>query len=105
MPWAARRGGGADARRQVRRLGHRDGARPRLPVRRRGGQPEDPGRPPRPAAGGRRPREDLDRLRGPTGLDLGGREPAETALSIMAEVVAARFGGTGVPMRERAATG
>ncbi|MFN8521214.1 MAG: XdhC family protein, partial [Chloroflexota bacterium] len=48
---------------------------------------------------------DLDRLRGPIGLDLGGREPAETALSIIAEVVAARFGGTGVPMRERAATG
>jgi xanthine dehydrogenase accessory factor len=46
--------------------------------------------------------EDLDRLRGPIGLDLGGREPAETALSIMAEVVAARFGGSGVPMKELA---
>jgi xanthine dehydrogenase accessory factor len=49
--------------------------------------------------------EDLDRLRGPIGLDLGGREPAETALAIMAEVVAARFGGSGRPMKERAATG
>jgi xanthine dehydrogenase accessory factor len=48
--------------------------------------------------------DDLARLRGPIGLDLGGREPAETALSIMAEVVAARYGGSGVPMRERAAT-
>jgi xanthine dehydrogenase accessory factor len=47
----------------------------------------------------------LARLRGPIGLDLGGREPAETALSIMAEVVAARFGGSGVPMKERAAAG
>ena len=47
--------------------------------------------------------DDLARLRGPIGLDLGGREPAETALSIMAEVVAARYGGSGVPMRERAA--
>jgi xanthine dehydrogenase accessory factor len=47
--------------------------------------------------------EDLARLRGPIGLDLGGREPAETALSIMAEVVAARYGGSGIPMRERAA--
>jgi xanthine dehydrogenase accessory factor len=46
---------------------------------------------------------DLDRLRGPIGLDLGGREPAETALAIMAEVVAARFGGTGVPLKQRAA--
>lgn len=48
--------------------------------------------------------DDLDRLRGPVGLDLGGREPAETALAIMAEVVAARFGGSGRPMRERAAS-
>lgn len=48
--------------------------------------------------------EDLDRLRGPIGLDLGGREPAETALAIMAEVVAARFGGTGRPLRDKATT-
>lgn len=47
------------------------------------------------------PEEDLDRLRGPIGLDLGGREPAETALAIMAEVVALRFGGSGRPMRAR----
>ncbi len=46
--------------------------------------------------------EDLDRLRGPIGLDLGGREPAETAVAIMAEVLAARYGGTGRPMRDRA---
>ena len=45
---------------------------------------------------------ELDRLRGPVGLDLGGRAPAETALSIMAEIVAERRGGTGRPMRERA---
>jgi xanthine dehydrogenase accessory factor len=44
----------------------------------------------------------LDRLRGPIGLDLGGRLPAETALSIMAEVVAERRDGTGRPMRELA---
>ncbi len=43
----------------------------------------------------------LSRLRGPIGLDLGGREPAETALSIMSEVLAARYGGSGAPMRER----
>jgi xanthine dehydrogenase accessory factor len=49
--------------------------------------------------------EDLARLRGPIGLDLGGREPPETALAIMAEVVAARYGASGVPMRERAAAG
>jgi xanthine dehydrogenase accessory factor len=45
---------------------------------------------------------DLARLRGPVGLDLGGRAPAETALAILAEIVAERFGGSGVPMREQA---
>ncbi len=45
--------------------------------------------------------EELARLRGPIGLDLGGRAPAETALAIMAEIVAARYGGSAVPMRER----
>ncbi|MBI3752158.1 MAG: XdhC family protein [Chloroflexi bacterium] len=44
--------------------------------------------------------EELDRLRGPIGLDLGGREPAETALAIVAELVAARRGGTGAPLRD-----
>ncbi len=46
--------------------------------------------------------EELDRLRGPIGLDLGGRATAETALAIMAEVVAERRGGSGRPMRELA---
>ena len=43
---------------------------------------------------------ELARLRGPIGLDLGGREPGEVALAIMAEIVAARHGGSGRPMRE-----
>ena len=46
---------------------------------------------------------ELARLRGPIGLDLGGRAPAETALAIMAEVVAERYGGSGAPMRTLAA--
>jgi len=46
--------------------------------------------------------EALAELRGPVGLDLGGRNPAETALAILAEVVAERYGGSGVPMRDRA---
>jgi xanthine dehydrogenase accessory factor len=45
----------------------------------------------------------LAQLRGPVGLDLGGRQPPETALAILAEIVAERYGGSGVPMRERAA--
>jgi xanthine dehydrogenase accessory factor len=44
----------------------------------------------------------LAQLRGPVGLDLGGRAPAETALAILAEIVAERYGGSGAPMRERA---
>ena len=43
---------------------------------------------------------ELDRLRGPVGLDLGGRNPAETALAIMAEIVAERYGGSGTPLHE-----
>jgi xanthine dehydrogenase accessory factor len=46
---------------------------------------------------------DLATLRGPVGLDLGGRNPAETALAIIAEITAQRYGGTGVPLRDRAA--
>jgi xanthine dehydrogenase accessory factor len=45
--------------------------------------------------------EQLNRLHGPIGLDLGGREPAETALAILAEIVAARRGGSGAPMHAR----
>ncbi|MGW4546523.1 XdhC family protein [Streptomyces violaceorubidus] len=79
------------------------------------------------AMGSRRAHEDRDRrlreagltedelsgLRSPIGLDLGARTPEETALSIAAEIVAARRGGTGVPLtggsapihREREVTG
>ncbi|MFI1968331.1 XshC-Cox1-family protein [Streptomyces cinnamoneus] len=41
---------------------------------------------------------ELTRLRAPIGLDLGGRTPQETALSIAAEIVAARHGATGLPL-------
>ncbi|MFE0175343.1 XdhC family protein [Streptomyces sp. NPDC059002] len=42
--------------------------------------------------------DELARLRSPIGLDLGARTPEETALSIAAEIVAARQGGSGVPL-------
>ncbi|MFI1564146.1 XdhC family protein [Streptomyces sp. NPDC020490] len=41
---------------------------------------------------------ELRRLRSPIGLDLGARTPEETALSIAAEIVATRRGGTGLPL-------
>jgi xanthine dehydrogenase accessory factor len=44
---------------------------------------------------------ELARLRGPVGLDLGGRNPSETALAIIAEVVAERYGGSGTPLVEK----
>jgi xanthine dehydrogenase accessory factor len=45
--------------------------------------------------------ERLTELHSPIGLDLGGRAPAEIALSILAEVLAARTGGSGRPLRAR----
>ncbi|MEV1078729.1 XdhC family protein [Streptomyces sp. NPDC050211] len=44
--------------------------------------------------------QELARLRSPIGLDLGARTPEETALSIVAELVADRRGGTGVPLTD-----
>lgn len=41
---------------------------------------------------------ELARLHSPIGLDLGARTPEETALSIAAEIVAARRGGSGTPL-------
>ena len=39
--------------------------------------------------------EELSRLRSPIGLDLGARTPEETAVSIAAELIKLRWGGTG----------
>jgi xanthine dehydrogenase accessory factor len=41
----------------------------------------------------------LARLRSPIGLDIGGRTAEETAVSIAAELVQARWGGSGRPLR------
>ena len=43
---------------------------------------------------------ELARLHSPIGLDLGARTPEETAVSIMAEVVAGRRGGSALPLRQ-----
>jgi len=44
--------------------------------------------------------EQISRVHGPIGLDLGGRGAEETALGILAEITATRFGGTGTFMRD-----
>ena len=43
--------------------------------------------------------EQLARVHGPIGLDLGSRGAEETALGILAEITAIRFGGSGASMR------
>ncbi len=44
--------------------------------------------------------EALERIHGPAGLDLGAHTPAETALSILAEILAVRAGRAGGALRE-----
>ncbi len=44
---------------------------------------------------------ELDRLSSPIGLDLGARTPQETAISIAAEIIAGRWGGSGVRLADR----
>jgi xanthine dehydrogenase accessory factor len=42
---------------------------------------------------------DLGRLHAPIGLDVGARTPEETAVSVAAELISARWGGTGSQLR------
>ncbi|CAN5282410.1 hypothetical protein BH20ACT9_BH20ACT9_05250 [soil metagenome] len=42
----------------------------------------------------------LDRLRSPIGLDLGARTPEETAVSVAAEIIQCRWGGSGRPLSD-----
>ena len=44
--------------------------------------------------------ETLMRIHAPIGLDIGGEKPAEIAVSIMAEIMASRNGGSCRPMRD-----
>ncbi|HTZ45443.1 MAG TPA: XdhC/CoxI family protein [Jatrophihabitans sp.] len=45
---------------------------------------------------------ELARLHAPIGLDIGARTPEETAVSIAAEIIASRWGGTGAQLRAAA---
>jgi xanthine dehydrogenase accessory factor len=46
--------------------------------------------------------DELARLRAPIGLDLGARTPEETAVSIAAELIGQRWGGSGLALRDAA---
>ncbi len=43
---------------------------------------------------------ELARLRSPIGLDLGARTPEETAISVAAELIQLRWGGSGRPLTD-----
>jgi xanthine dehydrogenase accessory factor len=45
---------------------------------------------------------ELARLASPIGLDIGARTPEETAISVAAEIIRGRWGGTGLPLSELA---
>jgi xanthine dehydrogenase accessory factor len=47
------------------------------------------------------PKERLEVIRAPIGLDIGGETPAEIAVSIMAEIIHMNGGGTGRPLSEK----
>jgi xanthine dehydrogenase accessory factor len=46
------------------------------------------------------PRERLEKVRAPIGLDIGGETPAEIAVSVAAELVLHWRGGSGAPLRD-----
>jgi xanthine dehydrogenase accessory factor len=46
--------------------------------------------------------DELARLRSPIGLDLGARTPEETAVSVAAELIQLRWGGSGKPLTDTA---
>jgi hypothetical protein len=86
---------------EVRRTGPVTGlATPPARVCGRDGLAADPRRAPGAAATAGLTDTELSRLSSPVGLDLRARTPEETAVSIAAEIIAARSGGSGARLRD-----
>jgi len=47
------------------------------------------------------PQRAVDRMRGPIGLDIGAQSPEEIAVAILAEMIAAKYQRSGMPLRDR----
>jgi len=47
------------------------------------------------------PAHALERMRGPIGLDIGAQSPEEIAVAILAEMIAAKYQRSGMPLRDR----
>ena len=47
------------------------------------------------------PAEAIERMRGPIGLDIGAQSPEEIAVAILAEMIAAKYQRSGMPLRDR----
>jgi xanthine dehydrogenase accessory factor len=45
--------------------------------------------------------EAIDRVRAPIGLDIGAQSPEEIAVAVLAEMIAAKYGHRGAPLRDR----
>ncbi len=97
----ARRGADLHPRPEARRARRAGRAGHRRRLHRRARQPQHDRRPQPPAARRRRHRTtQIERIFAPCGLDIGASTVEETAVAVLAEIIAHRAGRHGQPLRE-----